>query len=105
MAVKGSPIWGCAKTPYSHKGISDLGSARSGLALNLSLRNWECCCLGVSLAQRAITPVEDEKPNLPGMESAGAIERIENNESRGFHKDMNLLPSEFTQKILTLWFI
>ena len=96
MAVKGGvPIWGEATTLFSNQGVSDLRSNLSGLCLNLSLRKWECCCLGVSLAQRAITPVEGEKPILPGMESAGAIQRVEDTEARGFHKDMNLLPSEF----------
>ena len=96
MAVKGAPIWGGARTSFSHQGVSDLRSNRSGLCVNLSLKKWECCCLGVSMAQRAITPVEDEKPNLSGMESAGAIQRIEEIEAMGFHKDMNLLPSEFS---------
>lgn len=104
MAVKGAPTWGYAKTPCSHPGISDLGSTRSGLAFNLSFRKWECCCLGVASAQRAITPVEDEKPNLTGAESSRAIQRIEDNESRGFHKDMNLLPSELTQKLFFFFF-
>ncbi|KAL6197638.1 hypothetical protein ACLB2K_033244 [Fragaria x ananassa] len=97
MAVKGGvPIWGEATTLFSNQGVSDLRSNRSGLCLNLSLRKWECCCLGVSLAQRAITPVEDEKPILPGMESAGAIQRVEDTDARGFHKDMNLLPKPLT---------
>ncbi|ONI09933.1 hypothetical protein PRUPE_4G019500 [Prunus persica] len=101
MAVKGAPTWCYAKTPCSHPGISDLGSTRSGLAFNLSFRKWECCCLGVASAQRAITPVEDEKPNLTGAESSGAIQRIEDNESRAFHKDMNLLPKPLTANDLS----
>lgn len=100
MALKAAPIWGCAKIPCSHLGVSDLGSRRSGFALNLRhdlerFRKLECCCLG-ALAHRAITPVEDEKPCVPGADSSGAIERTQRNESMGFHKDLNLLPSEFT---------
>jgi hypothetical protein len=46
------------------------------------------------LAQRAITPVEDEKPLIPQVETSEAIDQVQNTQSRGFHKDLNLLPSE-----------
>jgi arogenate/prephenate dehydratase len=92
MALKGAAIWVCARTSCSDLGASDLGSRNSGSAVSLrfdleKFRKWECCSLG-ALAQRAITPVEDEKPHVPGVEST------QGNESRGFHKDLNLLPSE-----------
>ena len=96
MALKASPIWVCPRTP-----CSDLWSRNSGSAFNLRFdleksRKWECCCLAV-LAQRAITSVEDEKPNVSGVEPSWGIERTQGNESGGFHKDLNLLPSKSTQ--------
>ncbi|XP_059438261.1 arogenate dehydratase/prephenate dehydratase 1, chloroplastic isoform X2 [Corylus avellana] len=96
MALKGAAIWVCARTSCSDLGASDLGSRNSGSAFSLrydleKFRKWECCSLAV-LAQRAITPVEDEKPHVSGVESSGAIEPTQGNESRGFHKDLNLLP-------------
>lgn len=63
---------GYAKTLYSHPGISYLGSTRCGLASNLSFREWGCC-LGIVSAQRAIIPVEDEKPNLIGASVLGQL--------------------------------
>lgn len=56
----------------------------------------ECCRLAV-FPQRAITPVEDEKPFIPEVEPSGAIDKVQHTESRVFHKDLNLLPSEFVQ--------
>lgn len=99
MAFKAAPIWGCATIHSSHLGASDLGSRPYGFAFNLKhdlgrFPKLECCCLGV-LAQRAINPVEDEKPCVPAADSSGAIERTPDNESRAFHKDLSLLPSEF----------
>ncbi|CAN6552744.1 unnamed protein product [Malus baccata var. baccata] len=102
MAAKAASVWVYAKTPYSHQGVSDLGTTRSGLALNSNSRKWECSCLAVASAHRAITPVEDEKPSLGGAaESSGAMERIEDNETRGFHKDLNLLPKPLTANDLS----
>lgn len=100
MALKGAAIWVCARTPCSDQGASDLVTRNSGSAFSLrfdleKFRKWECCSLGV-LAQRAITPVEDEKPHVSGVTSSEAIEPTQGNESRGFHKDLNLLPSEST---------
>lgn len=101
MATKGAlPIWVCAKMAQFQVGGSDLGARTCGFALNLSAkgdserpRKWECLSVGV-LAQRAITPVEDEKPQTSGLESSGAIERTQQEEAKVFHKDLNLLPSE-----------
>ncbi|XP_009357463.1 arogenate dehydratase/prephenate dehydratase 1, chloroplastic [Pyrus x bretschneideri] len=102
MAAKAASIWVYAKTPYSHQGVSDLGTNRPGLALNSNSRKWECSCLAFASAQRAITPVEDEKLSLGGAaESSGAMERIEDNETRGFHKDLNLLPKPLTANDLS----
>lgn len=96
MALKANPIWGYAKTPHFHVGLPDLGPRPCGFALDFRVLNkWECSCVGVlaQTPQRAITPVEDEKPSHD-MESSGAIQRPFDMESTGFHKDMNLLPSK-----------
>ncbi|XP_030932636.1 arogenate dehydratase/prephenate dehydratase 1, chloroplastic-like isoform X1 [Quercus lobata] len=105
MALKASPIWVCPRTPCSDLGSSDLWSRNSGSAFNLRFdleksRKWECCCLAV-LAQRAITSVEDEKPNVSGVEPSWGIERTQGNESRGFHKDLNLLPKPLSANDLS----
>ncbi|KAM4101804.1 hypothetical protein ACB094_05G173100 [Castanea mollissima] len=63
-------------------------------------RKWECCCLAV-LAQRAITPVEDEKPDVSSVGPSWGIERTQGNESRGFHKDLNLLPKPLSANDLS----
>lgn len=109
MALNGSPIWGCAKTTSSHLGVSDWGPSRSGFALNwrCDLRKWECCFLGSLAAaqtQRATTPVDDEKPYLSVADTSGPIQKARNNESRGFHKDLNLLPSEILHNHTSIFF-
>ncbi|KAJ6333824.1 hypothetical protein OIU76_025935 [Salix suchowensis] len=90
-----SPIWVSPLRPHSKAGVSDLGLRR---CVDLRcywdlerLPKWECCCLSV-LAQRAITPVEDEKPSAPQVDTSGAIDQVQDTQSRGFHKDLNLLP-------------
>ncbi|KAJ6769552.1 AROGENATE DEHYDRATASE/PREPHENATE DEHYDRATASE 1 CHLOROPLASTIC [Salix purpurea] len=90
-----SPIWVSPLRPHSKAGVSDLGLRR---CVDLRcywdlerLPKWECCCLSV-LAQRAITPVEDEKPAAPQVDTSGAIDQVQDTQSRGFHKDLNLLP-------------
>ncbi|KAK9267698.1 hypothetical protein L1049_010130 [Liquidambar formosana] len=98
MALKGSAVWGGASSPSHHQfgGGTDFGSRRFGVAMNLRydperLQKWECCCAAVS-AQRAITPVEDEKPSMPPIESSREVDRRQDAESGRFHKDMNYLP-------------
>lgn len=96
MALKANPIWGNAKTQHLHKGLPDLVPNRYGFGLDLRVLNkWECSCAGV-LAQthRAITPVEDDKPYTPDVQSSEANERSQDSQSSGFHKDLSLLPSE-----------
>ena len=99
MALKAVPIWVCANYSNTQAGFADSGSNRSGSGPNLRLdlerfRKWECC--GV-LAQREITPVEDGKPVTPEFDSPGANDEAQITESRGFHKDLNSLPSELIQ--------
>ncbi|KAJ7946299.1 Arogenate dehydratase [Quillaja saponaria] len=95
MGLKGASIWGCTKA-FSHLGVTNSGARNSRLIVNLRYdieksRKWECCCLDVT-AQRAATPVGEEKPNVPGIESSGASDQVLENESKGFHKNLNLLP-------------
>ncbi|KAL6990766.1 ADP,ATP carrier protein [Sarracenia purpurea var. burkii] len=94
MAMKAAPIWVCANHSPTHLGVSNLGPRRSGFGANLrfdpdKFRKWECS--GV-LAQKAKTPVEDEKPLTPGFDSLGGNDQTQITESRGFHKDLNSLP-------------
>ncbi|KAJ7967702.1 Arogenate dehydratase [Quillaja saponaria] len=95
MALKGGSFRGCTKTS-PHLGVTKFGAGDFKLIVNLRYdlersRKWKCCCLGL-LAQRAATPVGEEKPNVPGIESSGAIDQVRDKESKGFHKDLNLLP-------------
>uniref|UniRef100_A0A5B6YUV9 Arogenate dehydratase n=1 Tax=Davidia involucrata TaxID=16924 RepID=A0A5B6YUV9_DAVIN len=94
MALKSVSLWVCANHSHTQLGVSNSGSNRSGSGWNLRFdldrsRKWECC--GV-LAQRATTPVEDEKPLTSGFESPGGTDQTQITESRGFHKDLNSLP-------------
>lgn len=96
MALKGVSIWGCSQAPQL--GVANSQPGNSGLIVNLrcdfgKCRRWECCCLSV-LAQRAPTAIEDEKPTVPMVEISGASDGANENESKGFHMDLNLLPSK-----------
>jgi len=103
-----SHIWVSPLRPHSNVGVSDLGLRRCvDMRCNWDLERlprWECCCLSV-LAQRAITPVEDEKPLIPQVETSEAIDQVQNTQSRGFHKDLNLLPSELLHIQLLFFFV
>ncbi|EEF43858.1 arogenate dehydratase/prephenate dehydratase 1, chloroplastic [Ricinus communis] len=99
MALRAAgSLWFSPIRPCSNVGGSDLGNRRCGKGLDFRC-NWdsdrfskgEWCCLAV-LAQRAITPVEDEKPCTPEVESSQAIEKVQDTQSSSFHKDLNLLP-------------
>ncbi|GAB4826583.1 ADP,ATP carrier protein [Ancistrocladus abbreviatus] len=91
MALRAnSIIWGQGVPSHPH-----LGTKNSACRLNLrrdfhGFGKWVCCCS--TLGQRAITPVEDEKPLNPEAESRSGIARTQGNESTGFHKDLNSLP-------------
>ncbi|KAL5775338.1 hypothetical protein ACOSP7_012895 [Xanthoceras sorbifolium] len=106
MALEAKSVWGCAKAAHFHVGVPDSGSWRCGFAPGLRfVSKWECCCVPV-LAQthKAITPVEDEKPYTPGLDSSGVIERSHNTESTGFHKDLSLLRKPLSANELSFSF-
>ncbi|XAR65656.1 Arogenate dehydratase [Bertholletia excelsa] len=88
MASKAVPIWVCGHKSRSQLGSADLGSRRYGSCSDLrfhfgNFRKWEC------LAQKAITPVEDEKPVI---HSPGGNEQTLNTKAGSLHKDLNSLP-------------
>ncbi|XP_021719717.1 arogenate dehydratase/prephenate dehydratase 1, chloroplastic-like [Chenopodium quinoa] len=104
MALKADTIiLGCGVLSSSH----DLGTIPcfGGLKFRKDLKKlgkWECCC-SVS-GQRAITPVEDEKPLKPGPtaaepQSSGVVQRTEHT---GFHRDLNSLPKPLSATDLAL---
>ncbi|XVF40712.1 hypothetical protein PTKIN_Ptkin01aG0136800 [Pterospermum kingtungense] len=99
MALKYAPIWVCSQKPHSHLGTPDLGSSLSRIVLD---SKWECCALGSS-AQSAINPVEDEKPNAPGVETSrtGKIDQAHDTISKAFHRDLNLLPKPLSKTDLS----
>ncbi|XP_022142247.1 arogenate dehydratase/prephenate dehydratase 1, chloroplastic isoform X2 [Momordica charantia] len=93
MALKAGPFQGCARTSSLLVAISDSGSGCARNSLNwrndfVRLRKWESCRMEV-LAQRAITPVEGEKP---GVDSSQTINRTPDKEPRGSRKDLSILP-------------
>lgn len=83
---------------YSKKiGVSESGFRRFGSGLlNLRLQSkWECALGGVlseAQRQRAITPVEEDDKS--SVVSPGGIEQTQITQTRGFHKDLQSLPSE-----------
>ncbi|QCD79745.1 prephenate dehydratase [Vigna unguiculata] len=100
MALKAVSIWGYSKVPPPQLGAGLANSHPTPIWNQRydfdKCRRWECCCLGVS-AQRATTAVEDEEPNVPPLvESSGAADGVHQNESKGFHKDINQLPKPLT---------
>ncbi|OMO76828.1 Prephenate dehydratase [Corchorus capsularis] len=102
MALKCSGIWVSSQKPHSQFGAIDLGSGRGRIVMDLKPPTWECHALGASL-QRAITPVEDEKPLTPEVETSQTekIGQAQDTESRGFHKDLSLLPKPLSSAALS----
>uniref|UniRef100_A0A7N0UCY1 Arogenate dehydratase n=1 Tax=Kalanchoe fedtschenkoi TaxID=63787 RepID=A0A7N0UCY1_KALFE len=95
MALKGSPSWAPphpSASPYS----PSTKPCAFGLSLSRDCRKWECVSVSVSvssplnLAERAKTPVEDDKSKSSETESSVGIDRTP--ASPGFHKDLNSLP-------------
>lgn len=98
MAIKAVSIWGCSKAPQLSVGVANSHSTLIGnLGYDVDkCRKWECCCLGV-LAKRATTAVEDERPSvLPFVDSPGPADGVQQDEPKGFHMDINLLPKPLT---------
>lgn len=99
MALKAVPIWGSAVRSNPQLGsTSDLGTRHFSFRTDLeTFRKWECCAV---LAQRATTPVEDEKPATE-IEFLGLIDQTQNKDSTTFHKDLNSLPKPLTANDLS----
>lgn len=91
-------VWGCGISS-SHAQLGKNASSSSVPGLNWKtdlcrLSKSVCCC--AALAQRAVTPVEDGKPLKSESEPQGRIARAKENDSTGFHKDLNALPKPLT---------
>ncbi|XP_016753687.1 arogenate dehydratase/prephenate dehydratase 1, chloroplastic isoform X1 [Gossypium hirsutum] len=99
MALKCVPIFFCSQKPQSLPEIPALGYSRGRLVLDLRPIRLECCALGAS-AQSAICLVEDEKPGAK-TSPTGKIDNDGNTISRGFHKDLNLLPKPLSKTDLS----
>ncbi|XVE51099.1 hypothetical protein DITRI_Ditri02bG0011500 [Diplodiscus trichospermus] len=102
MALKSAPIWVCSQKPQFHLGTPDFGSSHGRIILDLRPPKWECCGLGASV-QKAVSPVEDEKPCTPGVKTSrtGKIDQAQNTLSRVFHKDLNLHPKILSKSNLS----
>lgn len=74
-------------------GFSDVRFRRLGSAfLNLRLhKKWECALSALVQSEGPTTSVEEDKTSV----SSGGTEEVQITETRGFHKDLNLLPSQF----------
>ncbi|MBA0662709.1 hypothetical protein E1A91_D06G183400v1 [Gossypium mustelinum] len=99
MALKCVPIFFCSQKPQSLLEIPALGYSRGRIVLDLRPIRLECCALGAS-AQSAICLVEDEKPGAK-TSPTGKIDNDGNTISRGFHKDLNLLPKPLSKTDLS----
>ncbi|KAG8490591.1 hypothetical protein CXB51_013735 [Gossypium anomalum] len=99
MALKCVPIFFCSQKPQSLLAIPALGYSRGRIVLDLRPIRLECCALGAS-AQSAICLVEDEKPGAK-TSPTGKIDEDGNSISRGFHKDLNLLPKPLSKTDLS----
>ncbi|MBA0568887.1 hypothetical protein Golob_006353 [Gossypium lobatum] len=99
MALKCVPIFFCSQKPQSLLEIPALGYIRGRIVLDLRPIRLECCALGAS-AQSAICLVEDEKPGAK-TSPTGKIDNDGNTISRGFHKDLNLLPKPLSKADLS----
>jgi len=97
MALNDCCIWGCAKAPHLGLAITFYpATSRMGVNLKQGPQKCckrECCCLRVS-APKALTPMEDEKAIVESFGDADRI-RVQPSVLKGFHKDANLIPSEF----------
>lgn len=68
-----------------------LGSSGLSFRRDLGrLGKWGCCC--AVLGQRAITPVDDEKPLNPESVAEPHTSGVHQTKHTGFHRDLNSLP-------------
>lgn len=70
--------------------FSDFGS-RSAILNLLPQKKWEYASRALVQSEGVKTSVEDDKPYV----SSGDTKEIQITQARRFHKDLNLLPSEF----------
>lgn len=106
MSLKAVPIWICANHFPQH---SQLGSA-SDLVVPKRCRfvgYSRMECFGSLSAQRAKTPVEDDKPLTKPDLGAASVHptATQNPQSIAFHKDLNSLPSELDFHPLLEFFV
>ncbi|KAL1829834.1 hypothetical protein ACET3Z_008246 [Daucus carota] len=99
MSLKAVPIWVCANHSPQHSysqlgGVSDLVGAKRCRFVGYARME----CFGALSAQRAKTPVEDDKPLTKPIDS---IDVSQLSQSVGFHKDLNSLPKPLTATDLT----
>ncbi|MED6144115.1 ADP,ATP carrier protein [Stylosanthes scabra] len=90
-----------ASISTSFSSYPQLGSNGANCGLNLRYElhrccNWKCCTSLCVVAQRALTPVDDEKPTAPLVDSSLDDDVSHHNHSEAFHKDVNLLPKPLT---------
>lgn len=96
MSLKAVPIWVCANHFPQHSSqlgggcVSDLFVPKRCRFVGYSRMD---CFAALSL-QRAKTPVEDDKPLTKPDLGVASINASQINQSLGFHKDLNSLPSE-----------
>lgn len=91
MSSKAVPIWVCANHFPQHSSqlggcVSDLFAPKRCRFVGYSRME----CFGGLSVQRAKTPFEDDKPDL----GVASVDVSQINQSLGFHKDLNSLPSE-----------
>uniref|UniRef100_A0A166F488 Prephenate dehydratase domain-containing protein n=1 Tax=Daucus carota subsp. sativus TaxID=79200 RepID=A0A166F488_DAUCS len=99
MSLKTVPIWVCANHSPQHSfsqlgGVSDLVGAKRCRFVGYARME----CFSALSAQRAKTPVEDDKPLTKPLDS---IDVSQLSQSVGFHKDLNSLPKPLTATDLT----
>lgn len=98
MSLKSIPIWVC----FNHSDFFLQNKKTSPSFTNHrvhlpKLRKWEC--LGLKLAQLEkyqIDVEDDEKPDLGSTDTDATSHDTQITDSKGFHKDLNSLPSKLT---------
>jgi len=84
MALNDCSIWGCAIAPLS--GFATFQPASSRLSVNIKhdlgkCSKWGCCCSSVNGVESSFVYADRVQVQITELDD-------------GFHKDVNLLPSE-----------